>query len=193
LLDGEIVAVDANGVPRFQARYEPGVRSPNWQKLRLNVSQEFRGRWLQPRQSVRRAPAGVVATVKLKERLGERVGRGDLIAKIYEQSTVTAEIMVSEKEIADVSVGQTVVLKARAFPERSFTSRITAIAPIAVEEPSGLGGRAIRVMTEIDNRSGLLKSEMTGNAKVHAGNRRIFDLATRRLAHYIRVEFWSWW
>jgi putative peptide zinc metalloprotease protein len=137
--------------------------------------------------------SGVIATAKLKERLGERIGRGDLIAKVYEQSTVTAEILVSEKEIADVHGGQTVALRARAFPDKSFTSRITAIAPVAAEDNRGLGGRAIRVMAEIDNGSRLLKSEMTGNAKIYAGRRRIFDLATRRVAHYIRVEFWSWW
>jgi multidrug resistance efflux pump len=137
--------------------------------------------------------SGVIATTKLKQRLGERVGRGDLIAKVYEQSTVTAEIMVPEKEIADVRVGQPVVLKARAFPEKSFTSRISAIAPVAVEDNAGLGGRSIRVMTEIDNDSQMLKSEMTGNAKIYGGRRRIFDLATRRFSRFIRVEFWSWW
>jgi hypothetical protein len=39
----------------------------------------------------------------------------------------------------------------------------------------------------------LLKPEMTGNAKVSCGSRRLVDLLTRRLARYIRVEFWSWW
>jgi multidrug resistance efflux pump len=137
--------------------------------------------------------AGVIATPKLKERRGERVSRGDLIAQIYEQSTVTAEIRVPEKEIADVHVGQTVAVKARAFPGRTFTSRVTAIAPVAIEDDRGLGGKAIRVMADIDNASGLLKPEMTGNAKIYAGTRHIFDLATRRLVRYVRVEFWSWW
>jgi multidrug resistance efflux pump len=137
--------------------------------------------------------AGVVTTPQLKEKLGQRVSRGDLIAKVYEQSTVTAEILVSEREIADVHVGQTVVFKARAFPDRSFSSRVTAIAPIAMEDTAGLGGRAVRVTTDIDNRSGLLKSEMTGNAKIYCGSRRVFELMTRRVFRYIRVEFWSWW
>jgi len=35
--------------------------------------------------------------------------------------------------------------------------------------------------------------EMTGNAKISCGQRRIVELLTRRLARYIRVEFWSWW
>jgi multidrug resistance efflux pump len=137
--------------------------------------------------------SGVIATPKLKERLGERIGRGDLIAKVYEQRTVTAEIMIAERDIGEIRVGQPVVLKARAFPDTSFSSHITAIAPVAVEDSNGLGGRAIRVMAEIDNGSRLLKSEMTGKAKISAGWRRLFDVATRRFARYIRVEFWSWW
>jgi hypothetical protein len=51
----------------------------------------------------------------------------------------------------------------------------------------------IRVMTEIDNRSRLLKPEMTGSAKIYCGTRRVFELAMRRIARYVRVEFWSWW
>jgi putative peptide zinc metalloprotease protein len=137
--------------------------------------------------------AGVIVTPKLKERRGERVSRGDLIANVYDQSTVTAEIMISEKEIGDVHVGQTVLVKARAFPDTTFTSRITAVAPVAVEDPRGLGGRMIRVMTDIDNRSHLLKPEMTGSAKIYCGTRRVFELAMRRIARYVRVEFWSWW
>jgi hypothetical protein len=101
--------------------------------------------------------------------------------------------MVPEREIADVHVGQKVVLKARAFPGRSFTSRISAIAPVAVEDNAGLGGRAIRVITEVENDSRLLKSEMTGNAKIYADQRRFFELVTRRVTRFIRVEFWSWW
>ena len=137
--------------------------------------------------------AGVVATARLRERVGERVNRGDLITKVYGQSTVTAEIRVSEKEIADVQVGQLVAMKARAFPDRNFLSAVTAIAPIAVEDDTGLGGRVVRVMTDIDNKSGLLKPDMTGSAKIYGGSRRIFSLATRRIARSVRVEVWSWW
>jgi membrane fusion protein, copper/silver efflux system len=137
--------------------------------------------------------AGVVATARLKERVGERVNRGDLITKVYEQSTVTAEILVSEKEIADVQLGQLVAMKARAFPDRNFLSAVTAIAPIAVEDQTGLGGRVVRVMTDIDNKLGLLKPDMTGSAKIYGGSRRIFSLAMRRIVRSVRVEVWSWW
>jgi len=48
------------------------------------------------------------------------------------------------------------------------------------------------ITTQIDNHSLLLKPEMTGQAKILCGRRRALDLVTRRLAHTIKVEFWSW-
>ena len=51
----------------------------------------------------------------------------------------------------------------------------------------------IRVITKIDNPSFLLKSQMTGNAKIHCGKRPMLELLTRRLVRYLRVEFWAWW
>lgn len=70
---------------------------------------------------------------------------------------------------------------------------MTAIVPVAAEEDEGRGGRRILVPTQIDNSSLVLKPEMTGNPKITCGKRRIIDLLTRRLARYIKVEFWSWW
>jgi len=137
--------------------------------------------------------SGVITTPKPKEKTGDYVKKGDLIAEVHELKTVKAEIAISEKEIADVRVGQRVVLRARGYPETSFVGRVAAIAPAAVEEKQGLGERIVRVTTTIDNPSLLLKPEMTGNAKISCGQRRIVELLTRRLARYIRVEFWSWW
>ncbi|MDA2927344.1 efflux RND transporter periplasmic adaptor subunit [Acidobacteria bacterium AH-259-G07] len=137
--------------------------------------------------------SGVITTPKLKEKIGQHVKKGDLIAEVHELKTIRAEIPISEKEIADVKVGQMVVLKARAYPKKSFHGKVTSIAPMARAEDEGRGGRTILVTTELDNPSLFLKSEMTGNAKIYCGKRRIFDLMTRGFTRYIRVEFWSWW
>ena len=136
---------------------------------------------------------GVVTTHKLKERIGQNVNKGDLIAVVHRLNTVTAEITISEKEIADVKLGQQVVLKTRAYPQEKFEGRVTFIAPSASKQEGGQGQRMFLVMTRIDNGSLLLRSDMTGNAKIHCGKRRVLDLLTRRLVRYLRVEFWSWW
>jgi putative peptide zinc metalloprotease protein len=143
--------------------------------------------------SVMSPNSGVITTPKPREKIGQHVKKGDLIVEVHEVKTITAEIAVSEKEIGDVKVGQPVVLKARAFPELTFTGIVTSIAPAALKDEQAGREKIIRVMTETDNRELLLKPEMTGNAKVSCGSRRLIDLLTRRLARYIRVEFWSWW
>jgi Cu(I)/Ag(I) efflux system membrane fusion protein len=134
----------------------------------------------------------MITSRRLRERIGQRISAGDLVATVQEQRIVTAEIMVSEKEIADVAVGQPLVLRARALPSTTFSSRVGAIAPTAVAD-SGLAGRFVKVTGDIDNASRLLRSEMTGQAKIDVGTRRIAELLSRRLARYIRIEFWSWW
>jgi len=137
--------------------------------------------------------SGIITTPKLKEIVGQQVKQGDLIAKVQALSTVTAEIAVPEKEIADVRVGQKVILRARALPGINFTGTVASIAPTVVVPGEGQTERTVTVSTILDNSSFRLKSEMTGNAKIQCSRRRLIDLVTRRFTRYVRVEFWSWW
>lgn len=136
---------------------------------------------------------GVVTTHNLKEKVGEAVKKGDLIAKVHELDTVTAEIAVPEREISDVQVGQRVVLRARAHPERTFEGSVVSIAPVVTPPDETRVERTLIVTTRLANPESLLKSEMTGNAKIYCGERRALDVVLRRFQRYIRVEFWSWW
>jgi len=104
--------------------------------------------------------------------------------------TVTAQITVPEGEISGVTVGQPVVLEARAYPERSFHGVVTAIYAAALREDAR---RIVKVTTVIDNADNLLKAELTENVKIRGDRRLVFDLMIRRVAWYVRVEFWSWW
>jgi multidrug resistance efflux pump len=135
--------------------------------------------------------AGVITTPKLKQRIGEYVKAGDLIAKVYAVETVRAEIAVPEREIGDVRLGQQGTLRLRAFPERAFEGRVTEIAPAAEVTPAG--ERIVRVTIDIPNDSGLVKPEMSGFARIYAGKRPALDVLTRRFRRFVRVEFWSWW
>src|SRR5207247_4053293 len=140
-----------------------------------------------------------------------RVMKGNLIATVHELKTVTAEIAVSEQEIGDVQVGQPVVLKVRAYPGMTFEGTVQSIATTAAgrQQPAASTAAwgattaagnidsvqrgAVLVQTRLDNTSLLLKPDMTGNAKIYCGPRQLFDIVTRRIARYIKVEFWSWW
>jgi putative peptide zinc metalloprotease protein len=154
---------------------------------------------------------GVVATptLQLKQLTHQLVKKGDLIAKVFDLQTVTAQIAVDEKDIADVQVDQKVVLRARAYPDEVFYGTVNFVStsvlgspanggeatplPVAPSSSSSSTKRTILISTQIDNHSLLLKPEMTGQAKILCGQRRALDLVTRRLVHTVKVEFWSWW
>jgi multidrug resistance efflux pump len=156
--------------------------------------------------------SGIIATParQLKELRRQLVKKGDLISKIYDPKAMTAEIMIPEKEITDIKVGQKVSLKALTYPDMTFEGTVTAIGVAAQgggEQSSssstssgasslprsGSASKTILVTTQLDNSSLLLKPEMTGHAKIYCGERGLIDLLKWRLARVIKVEFWSWW
>jgi predicted MarR family transcription regulator len=50
---------------------------------------------------------------QLLQMVQQFVKKGDPVAKIYEVRTIKAQIMISEKEVSEVKVGQPIELKAR--------------------------------------------------------------------------------
>ena len=72
-------------------------------------------------------------------------------------------------------------------------STTAATSPAITTTGSGGPTRTFVVTTQIDNHDLLLKPGMTGQGKIYAGERRIINLITRRLARTFKVEFWSWW
>jgi multidrug resistance efflux pump len=137
--------------------------------------------------------AGVVTTHRLKDRLGNNLQKGELLAIVHLLQTVNAEIAVPEKEISEVQIGQPVVLKARAYLNQSFNGKVMSIAPVGIVPTNGLPQRTFLVVTELDNSRLSLRPEMTGNAKISCGTRRLYEIVFRRLIRFVRVEFWSWW
>ena len=83
------------------------------------------------------------------------------------------------------------VLKARAYPAESVEGTVTSIALASVRPDQALDQKIIRVITKIDNTPLLLKSQMTGNAKIYSDKRTIAERMTRRLVRYLRVELSS--
>jgi multidrug resistance efflux pump len=196
-----------------------GTRSEEIEAMKAEcASLETQRRYLQEQIRLMRvvSPAsGIVATPsrQLMEMKDQLVKKGDLIAKVDDLKTITAEVIISERDIADVKLGQNVTLKARAYPEMTFHGKVTSIATAAQVTSSSsvstltqaqgtapatltrsaVAPKTVTITTEIDNPSLLLKPEMTGQAKIFCGQRRLLDLVTRRLARTVKVEFWSWW
>jgi multidrug efflux pump subunit AcrA (membrane-fusion protein) len=120
-----------------------------------------------------------------------QVNNGSMVISIARTDTVKAKISVPEKEISEVSVGDEVKMKARSYPGLTYSGVVVKIDPIAIENDRGQSMIAVTAL--VDNPEGLLKSGMTGKAKINCGSRPLYKIILWRAVRYLRVEFWSWW
>jgi HlyD family secretion protein len=134
-----------------------------------------------------RAPMdGVVLTPKFRERLQESIEAGGLVCEIADMRIVRAEIFVPEREIDSIVPGMPVVVKVESYPRHPFKGKVDFIAP-AVETRNKTN--VVRVVAVLENSENLLRRDMTGYGEIEAGDRSLFNLATRRLMRWIRVRF----
>lgn len=69
---------------------------------------------------------GVVTTVAVSA--GERVTSGQVVAHLTNYNNLKAVVQIDELDIPKIQLNQTVSLKVNAFPDQTFTGKVTAIA-----------------------------------------------------------------
>ncbi len=162
------------------------IRAAKSEGARLQTILDYLNQQLE-RTVIRSPISGVVTTHHLKDRCLEHIEVGEEICRIADCRTMMLEIGVSEKDVADVTVGQRVKLKVRSLPTMAFYGTVSAIAPATTHNSNRT---VVLVTSEVDNPEMLLRPGMTGKAKIYCGKRRIITLLTRRIIRFIRVEFW---
>jgi multidrug resistance efflux pump len=129
---------------------------------------------------------GVVMTPKLKEHLHERIVVGGTFCELADARRVRMEILVPEREIDSMRIGQPTVVKIESYPLHPFLGKVDFIATAVSQDGED---RVLRVVSEIDNAEGLLREHMVGYATIDAGKERIGSLLLRRVWRFLQVRF----
>lgn len=127
---------------------------------------------------------GVVVTPRFRERRGEALEEGDLVCEVVSAAKMRAELLVPERELDAIELGQPVTVKVESYPSRSFEGKVEFIAP----QVTGSDKR-VRIVATLDNSQGLLRVNMSGYGQIDAESRSLFHLATRRILRWIRVRY----
>jgi multidrug resistance efflux pump len=130
---------------------------------------------------------GVVVTPRLREKVGQYVKEGDLIAVVEDPAVLEAEITLSEQDVARVRAGQMVELKARALPFDTFEAAVDRIAPAAER---GDAQSTVTVYSHLEGENAALRPGMTGYGRVYTGRQSIGRVLLDRGLRYFRTEFW---
>ncbi len=95
---------------------------------------------------------------------GMRAQPGDVLFRIADTSVVWALVDVAEWDLGSVAVGQPVTVRARSFPGRTFSGKISVIYPQVNRET-----RTARVRIELANADFSLLPDMYVDADVDTG------------------------
>jgi len=158
---------------------------------RLRTSLEERLALLEAKRALLALSAPVSGTLfgdDLPRMLGQYFARGTEICRIADTRELLVRVQVPEQEVGDVAIGQTVRVKARAFPDRIFQGVVSKIG--GESEMDGNGQRSYRVELTIQNDEGQLKPGMTVFARVNFGRRMVAWLIGHKLKQALRPEVW---
>lgn len=133
---------------------------------------------------------GVLVGMDLKHLVGSYIKKGEIICTAERTDQVIAQIDIPESQAGYVKEGAEVRLRFLAFPEQEFKGKVTNIFPQIV---SDLNKRNfIKVEALVDNKDGLIKSGMTGYAKIVYGKMPLWKAYSLWLIRFFKVEVWSW-
>ncbi|MCP5159159.1 MAG: efflux RND transporter periplasmic adaptor subunit [Gammaproteobacteria bacterium] len=141
---------------------------------------------------LRASLTGHIVTPNLGFKQGSFLKEGDLFATLEDTRQIQVEVRVPETEIGAVRLDALVKLRVWAYPLRDFIGKVHLITDIAEPLPENPGVRVVRVVTRIDNADGLLKAQMTGYAKIAAGEEPVIVAFTQALVRFVMLEMWSW-
>jgi putative peptide zinc metalloprotease protein len=88
-----------------------------------------------------------------------------------------------------ISIAPVAFEKSRKKIERSLSEREWLIEQ---NETLRKEGKVVRVISELDNADDLLRTDMTGYAKIESQWRPVGVAFTRWLIRFLFVEVWSW-
>jgi multidrug efflux pump subunit AcrA (membrane-fusion protein) len=135
--------------------------------------------------------SGVVVTKEPERLIGKYTARGSAVLDIEHVGEFKAKILVKERDVAEIKVGQPVRLKVYGYPSKEFYGEVRHISStVEIETIGSLTTPAITVEASIGDPEHVLKTGMNGIARIKSERKTYFDLALRKLVHWFKIEFW---
>lgn len=132
---------------------------------------------------------GKLITMHLKQKIGSYLNKGEPLAVVENTNQVISEIEVNESDIGYIKESSTVRNRPFAYYDNEFTGIVTAIDENVIEKRSG---KVVKVLTLLENKDGLLKSGMSGYAKITSETLPLWKVLSLAIIRFIKVEVWSW-
>jgi RND family efflux transporter MFP subunit len=133
--------------------------------------------------------AGAVVTPHVQDFAGKRLAAGDTFAQVVDNSRVSVDVAIDEKDILLLKPDASAAIKLDGLPLRTFRGQVDILSP-----KSELAGadRVFYARVSVPDPDGVMRPGMQGRGKVGAGWRPIGFVLFRRPAMWIYSRLWSW-
>jgi multidrug resistance efflux pump len=142
------------------------------------------------RTRIRATSSGQVVTPNPQLLMGVYLQPGQTFVAIEDHRVAHIEVQVPETDIRDIYLGSMVRAKAWGYEHTTWTGKTVLIAPEA--QPNATLGNVVRVIAEVPNPDGLLRPDMSGDAKVRTTDMPVWESFTRAVARFLLIEVWYW-
>ena len=147
------------------------------------------------RTRIRARAAGVVLTPKVEEKVGQRLGVGDVFCELADLGNFSAELPVPETDLNLVleamARGKPVKakLKLNAFPTETFSGEVERVSSQVVEDGSD---HYFIVRARFPNPEGVVRTGMVGGGKISVGWYPLGYMILRAPARWLWRTLWGW-
>ncbi|BAZ66705.1 hypothetical protein NIES4106_14570 [Fischerella sp. NIES-4106] len=153
---------------------------------------------------------GYIATSELQQKVGRYLEQGDTFATVENSRNIYGELQIPEYEVSEIISNGKVEVKLSAYPNESLIGRVVSIQPVTttddsssktstsaesgktVESSNPHSGQVVKVVVEIPKTDKILKSGMSGYAKIEGRTMPVILAFTRPIVRFIQIEMWSW-
>lgn len=132
---------------------------------------------------------GKLDGVHLKQKVGQYLKEGNVFTTAENTRRVYAEVGVPQSEIMYVAPSAEARVRPDTNGSEEFKGKVTQIDTTTEETPAG---KFVKVLAVVDNKDGMLKSGMTGFAKISGPSMPAWKVLSLATIRFFKVEGWSW-
>lgn len=130
---------------------------------------------------------GIIIQADKKNLVGAPVSKGDVVLKIAKIGSLYLKIKVREKDIDDLqNIGEFLFLS---NPDVIYKIEINKMMPIAEVDKNEGNVFVLKAYIKHDDEK-WWRPGMSGVAKINAGDKTLFWIATHRIVDFIRMNLW---
>lgn len=153
----------------------------------LNAEQSMLAEQLE-RTRLRAPLDGVIISGDWSRKLGVPVNKGDLLFQVAPLDQYRVNLLVSDKDISQLEIGQTGKLVLTSLPKERLSFRVSSISTVSEGES---GQPVFRVDGSLADTIGNYRPGMQGVARVSVGERRRLWIWTHKLTDWLTLRFWQ--